>query len=157
MFADMEKQKAAAAGKRTAKGIEHHKKETPATVEAWSALISAITNDVNEFNNHKDRSGETPVWVFNNLHSHCEVYLPGLQSKRLVLTLKGTDLEFSVHPDFPKQESPITIELDKEGRPGSWVLGDSTKENSKISVERLSEYLLKPVLSSAAISQNREA
>jgi hypothetical protein len=156
MFADMENDRAAESAKRSAKRTngdrtEHQKKETPGTRDAWSALVSVITNDVSEFNNHKERAGQMPVCI-SKRQSHCEVHLPGMQSKRLVLALEGNDLRVSVHPDFPKQQLAIAIELDEEGRHGFWVLGDDTKENSKLSVQALSEYLLKPILSSAAIN-----
>jgi hypothetical protein len=48
----------------------------------------------------------------------------------------------------------ITIELDPDGQHGFWVLGEATKESARLSVQQLSEYLLKPVLCCAAI--NRE-
>jgi hypothetical protein len=82
----------------------------------------------------------------------CEVYLPGMHSKRLVLTLDNNDLQVAVHPEFPKQDVTITIEFDKEGQHGFWVLGETNKDSAELSVQRLSEYLLKPVLSSAAIN-----
>jgi hypothetical protein len=77
-----------------------------------------------------------------------------MHGKSLVLTLNEKDLQVSVHPDFPKQPLTITIELEKEGQHGLWLLGESTKENAKLSDRELSEYLLKPILSTAAI--NRE-
>jgi hypothetical protein len=87
-----------------------------------------------------------------------------MHGKSLVLTLDEKDLQVSVHPDFPKQPLTITIELDKDGQHGFWILGESTlgkstldkstQENAKLSDQQLSEYLLKPVLSGAAI--NRE-
>jgi hypothetical protein len=75
-----------------------------------------------------------------------------MQGKSLVLNLDDKDLQVSVHPEFPKQPLTIAIELDKDGQHASWVLGESTKENAKLSDEQLSEYLLKPVLSSASIN-----
>jgi hypothetical protein len=54
-----------------------------------------------------------------------------MQGKSLVLTLDDKDLQVSVHPEFPKQPLTIAVEL---------------------SDQQLSEYLLKPILSSAAIN-----
>jgi len=158
MFVNMEKDRAAAQTKRSANGTkasrtEHHEKQTPATLGAWNALVSSITSDVGEFNTHKERAGQTSVRM-RERPSECEVYLPGLHSQRLVLRLDNDDLQVSVHPDFPKQRLAITIELDQDGQHGFWVLGEATKESAKLSVQQLSEYLLKPVLSCAAI--NRE-
>jgi hypothetical protein len=78
-----------------------------------------------------------------------------MHSKRLVLTLANNGLKVSVHPDFPKQQSTITIELDKEGQHGWWALGKLTTETAQLSGQELSEYLLKPVLASADF--NRDA
>ncbi len=63
MFVNMEKDRAAASAKRSDKvaQVEHLKKPTPGTLKAWNALVSSITNDVNEFNNHKERAGQTPA------------------------------------------------------------------------------------------------
>lgn len=155
MFAGMEKDRAAELAKRSAKGIHlhrtEHRKENPDTVDLWGALISAIAKDVNEFNHHKERTGQMAVHISNRYHQ-CEVYLPGMQSKRLVLALEDNELKVSVHPDFPRQQLAITIEPDQEGRHGFWVLGDP-KENAKLATQQLSEYLLKPVLSSAEINR----
>ncbi len=158
MFVNMEKERAAAAlSKGSANSArvnqtKHLKKQMPGALNAWSALVSSITSDVNEFNKHKERAGQTPVRM-SQRRFECEVHLPGMHGKSLVLTLDGKDLQVSVHPDFPKQPLTITIELDQAGQNGFWVLGESTKENSKLSDEQLSEYLLKPVLSSAAIDR----
>lgn len=157
MFVSMEKERAAAAlAKGGANGhkvnqTKHLKKEIPGALNAWGALVSSITSDVNEFNKHKERAGQTPVRM-SQRRFQCEVHLPGMHGKSLVLTLDDKDLQVSVHPDFPKQPLTITIEL-KEGQHGSWVLGESTKENAKLSDQQLSEYLLKPVLSGAAIDR----
>lgn len=125
MFANMEKDKAAASSKRSAKAakgerIEHLKKQIPCALDAWNALVSSITNDVCEFNKRKERAGQAAVHM-SHRRFRCEVYLPGMQSKRLVLTLDNNDLRVSVHPDFPTQQSAITIEPDKDGQHGSWV------------------------------------
>jgi hypothetical protein len=158
MFTNMEKDRAALAKRIANDGTkigrtEHQQKQTPGTLSAWSALVSSITSDVSEFNTHKERAGQTAVRMHQR-PSECEIYLPGMHSKRLVLKLENDDLQVSVHPDFPKQQLTITIELEKDGQHGFWVLGESSRESAKLSVQQLSEYLLKPVLSCAAI--NRE-
>jgi hypothetical protein len=157
MFVGMEKQRAAASAKDIEKhakvaSADHPNKEGPGTATAWNALVSSITKDVAEFNNHKERAGQTPVRI-SQRHLQCDVHLPGMQGKSLVLTLNHKDLEVSIHPDFPKQPSTIAIELDKDGEHASWILGESNKENSKLSNQQLSEYLLKPLLSGAHITQ----
>jgi hypothetical protein len=134
MFAGMEKDRAAELVKRSAKEThvhrtEHLKEENPDTEGLWSALTSAISKDVNEFNLHKERTGQIAVHI-SNRHHQCEVYLPGMQSKRLVLALEDNELKVSIHPDFPSQQLAITIEHDQEGRHGFWVLGDHSKENA---------------------------
>jgi hypothetical protein len=158
MFANMEKDRVAALAKRSPSAIkvaptEHHNQQTAGTASAWNALVSAISSDVNEFNAHKERAGQTAVRI-RQRPSECEVYLPGMHSQRMVLMLSNEDLQVSVHPDFPKQRLTITIELDPDGQHGFWVLGEATKESARLSVQQLSEYLLKPVLCCAAI--NRE-
>jgi len=156
MFVKMEKDRAAASAKRSEKvanvdRTEHLKKQPPGALKAWNALVSSIANDVNEFNSHKDRVGQTPARL-SQRHLHCEVHLPGMQGKSLVLSLENKDLQVSVHPEFPKQPLTIAIELDGEGQHAAWRLGESTKESATLSEQQLSEYLLKPVLSSAAIN-----
>ena len=156
MFVNMQKDRSAASAKRSAKTAKadrtgHPKKQPPGTLNAWNALVSVITKDVNEFNSHKERAGQTPVRI-SALNFQCQVHLPGLQGKSLVLTLDDNDLQVSVHPEFPKQPLTIAIELDKEGQHAFWSLGESTNENAKLSDQQLSEYLLKPVLSCAAIN-----
>jgi hypothetical protein len=153
MFASMEKDRAAASAKRIEKkaggaGTEHVKKQVPGALNAWNGLVTSITEDVNEFNNHKERAGQTPARI-RQRHFECEVHLPGMQGKSLILTLDDKDLQVSVHPEFPKQPSSITIELDEHGQHAFWILGEST---NKLSNQQLSEYLLKPVLSSASIN-----
>ncbi len=155
MFVSMEKDRAAASTKKSEKvakldRTEHLEKQVPGTLKAWNALVSSITNDVNEFNNHKERAGQTPARV-SQRHLQCEVHLAGMQGKSLVLTLDNRDLQVSVHPEFPKQPLSIAIEFDGEGQHATWLVGESTKESAKLSDQQLSEYLLKPVLSCAAI------
>jgi hypothetical protein len=156
MFVSMEKDRAAASARKREKAAsvaqtEHLKKQAPGTLKAWNALVSSITSDVNEFNNHKERAGQTPARISQRRYQ-CEVHLAGMQGKSLVLTLDDKDLHVSVHPEFPKQPLTIAVEFDGEGQHPSWRVGESTKENAKLSNEQLSEYLLRPVLSSAAVN-----
>ena len=146
MFLNMGKDRAAASTKRSTNGAEdgrkkHLKTQIPGKSNAWSELVSSITNDVNDFNNHKERAGQTPARM-SQRHFQCEVHLPGMHGKSLVLTLENNDLQVSVHPDFPKQQLTITIELDQESQKSIWVLGESTKESAKLSSQQLSEYVL---------------
>lgn len=156
MFVNMEKDTAAALAKRSAKGTKvertkHLKQQIPGAQDAWSALVSSITNDVKDFNEHKERAGLTAVCL-SQRNFQCEVYLPGMRSKRLVLTLDNNELQVTVHPDFPEQKLTITIEPDKDGQHSFWFLGESTKQSAKLSVQQLSEYLLKPILASADLN-----
>ncbi len=156
MFANMEKDRTAASAKRSEKvagfaRTKPVKKRLPGTLDAWNALVASITIDVNEFNNHKDRAGQTPARICRR-HFQCEVHLPGLQGKSMVLTLDNRDLQVSVHPEFPKQPLAIEVELDETRHTVFWILGESTGENARLSNRQLSEYLLKPVLSSASIN-----
>jgi len=158
MFASMENNREpvpanGGAGGTKVDRTERLKKQSPGSLSAWDTLLASITSDVNEFNQHKKRAGQTAVCMSQGPFQ-CQVYVPGMHSKRLVLTLTNNGLKVSVHPDFPKQQSTITLELDNEGQHGSWVLGKLTKENSQLSGQELSEYLLKPILASADI--NRE-
>lgn len=75
-----------------------------------------------------------------------------MHGKKLDLKLDNCDLQVTVHPDFPEQPLIITIEPDKEGLHGFWVLGEASTESRKLSVQQLSEYLLKPILGSADIN-----
>jgi hypothetical protein len=156
MFVTMEKDRADASARRSAKGDkkdrkERRKKQTLGEQTSWSALVASITNDVNEFNKHKKRAGQTAVHLTEKGFK-CEVYLPGMHGKRLVLTLNDNDLHVTIHPEFPEQQLTITIEPDKDGQHSFWVLGDPAKEGAKLSVQQLSEYLLKPVFTGADIS-----
>jgi hypothetical protein len=156
MFVNMAKDRAAASARRTEKSaqvarIEPKKTQAPGTLNQWNALISSITKDVNEFNNHKMRAGQTPARI-SQTHFQCEVHLPGMQGQSLVLSLNNNDLQVSVRPEFPKQQRTIAMEIDADGQHAFWVLGGSTKEDAKLSDQQLSEYLLKPVLSTAAVN-----
>jgi len=157
MFATMEKDGAAASAKRIANaaqdgGTEHHSKQIPGASDAWSTLVASITNDLNDFNKHKQRARQTAVRISQRGYE-CEIYLPGMHGKRMVLTLDNNDLQVSVHPDFPRQQFTITIKPDKDGQHGFWVLGEPAQQNGKLSAEQLSEYLLKPIFISADIDQ----
>ena len=149
MFASMEKDRAAVSVRRSVKDEiakpEPPRKPTPGATDAWNELVSSIANDVNDFNAHERRAGQTAARMRQS-HSQCEVYLPGMHGKRMVLTLDGNDLLVSVHPEFPAQQLAITVEPDKEGQHGFWVLGEPTQKSGTLSVQELSEYLLKPVL-----------
>ncbi len=156
MFVNMEKDRSAASAKKSENAAkvdqtEHAKKQIPGALNAWNALVSVINKDVNEFNNHKERAGQTPVRI-SSRNFQCQVHLSGMEGKSLVLTLDHNDLQVSIHPEFPKQSKTIAIELDKDGQHAFWILGKSTEENARLSDQQLSEYLLKPVLSSAAIN-----
>jgi hypothetical protein len=133
-------------------------KQTAATLKAWKALVFAITNDVNDFNNHPTRAKLGAVRVHDKLlsrtHFQCEIYLPGMRSKMLVLALENdNDVKVSIHPEFPKQRFDIRLESDKESDCHFLVLGDTPDKTTELSVEQLSEYLLKPVLSLAESSK----
>jgi len=156
MFTGMEKDKAAESARLAERGTkvertERREKQVPGAPEVWSALFSSIENDVSDFNKHQKRAGKPRVAV-SHRHNRCEVNLPGMQSKRLVLTLENNDLYVSVHPDFPNQRLTITIEPDADGKHGFWVLGERTKERAKLSPQQLSEYLLTPIFASASIN-----
>ena len=61
MFVSMETERAAAAlakgnaDKAKVSQAKHVKKQIPGALSAWTALVSSITTDVNEFNKHKAR------------------------------------------------------------------------------------------------------
>src|ERR1700735_2462255 len=104
MFVSMEKDRAAASAKRSAKrtevdGTKRPKKQVPGTLIAWNSLVSSITKDVNEFNNHKERAGQTPVRI-SQRPLQCEVHVPGMQGKSLVLTLDDKGLMVRDHSSF---------------------------------------------------------
>jgi hypothetical protein len=156
MFADMKRDRAAASAKKSANKhkedrAKHPKKQIPGALNAWNALVSSITVDVGDFNNHKERVGQTAVRISQRAFE-CEVYVPGMHGEKLVLTLDTNDLHVTVHPDFPEQQLTITIELDKEGKHIFWVLGELIPESKKLSAQELSEYLLKPIFVSADIN-----
>jgi hypothetical protein len=130
---------------------EPARQRIPGALDAWKSLVTAISNDVNYFNSSQRRSGHTAVAIAQR-RFECEVYVPGMLSKRMVLTLEGNDLSVSVHPDFPDQQLTITIEPDPDGKHSFWVLGEPAKETKKLTAQQLSEYLLRPILSTAEIN-----
>jgi hypothetical protein len=157
MFVTAETDRTAASAQRSADGDKagrtaHLEKQIPDASNAWSALVSSITNDVSDFNKHQTRVGENLVRI-SQRPFQCEVHVPGMHGKRLVLVLDNNDLHISVHPDFPTQQLTITVEPDLDGQHTVWILGEATEESAKLSVQQLSEYVLKPVLSAAAINR----
>jgi hypothetical protein len=155
MFVTMEKARDAESSNRqdhqSHLDLNEHVKQSPGAQDSWKTLISAIKDDVDYFNRHKKRSGQTAVCL-SERRFECEIYLPGMLSKRMVLTLDNNDLRVSVHPDFPDQKLTVTIEPDPDGTHSFWVLGSHAKESRRLSVQQLSEYLLKPLLSSGDIN-----
>jgi hypothetical protein len=123
--------------------------------DAWSSLISVMRNDVNEFNNNKSRGRQNPVLMTEQTLSltnfHFEVYLPEMHSKLLVLTLEGGSLHIIVRPDYPDQRSTITLVSAKNSQHYCWVLREPGEAIETVTVQQLSERLLKPILSSAEI------
>jgi len=81
MFVNMEKDRAAALAKTGEKAAkvdrtELVKKQTAATLNAWKALVRAITRCINEFNNHDQRAGQIPVRI-SKRYLECGVHVPG--------------------------------------------------------------------------------
>jgi hypothetical protein len=160
MFADLKKDRTAASAKKTAKKTKVEpaapKPQIPGALEAWRELVSALTNDIEDFNNHAERAGQSSAslrdHVLSRTHFECEVHLPGMHSQRLVLNLDDKSLRVSVHPDFPTQHGTITMEPGKQVQDGFWILGETSAEKVKLSAQQLSEYLLKPVLSAASVN-----
>jgi hypothetical protein len=159
MFANVEVDRAAAEAKKSANGAKagrttRPKKQILDASNAWDILVSSIAKDVEDFNKHQQRAGENPVCI-SQRPFQCEVHVPGMHGKRLVLNLENNDLHVSVHPDFPKQQLTITVEPEQDGQHTFWFLGEATKESAKLSVQELSEYVLKPIFSAAATDRDR--
>jgi|SRR5579872_3571014 len=119
---------------------------------AWKALTAAIAVGVNDFNLHPRRAGKSPVCMHDKLVSptrfECDVLVPGMSSEMLVLRLDGNNsVEVSVHPRFPAQQLAITLESDDEGHDIHWSVGNASGSMARMSVQQLSEYVLKPILS----------
>jgi hypothetical protein len=88
MFVDMEKDRAAVSLARKGKMANAARKRgsekrSHPTLNAGSALVSSLTNDVNEFNSQRERVGQTPVRI-SRWHFQCEIqgdlsciHLPG--------------------------------------------------------------------------------
>jgi hypothetical protein len=130
-------------------------KQISAGKEAWAELLSVLRSDVKEFNNHKSRVGHSPALMSTQALSltrfQFEVYVPEMNSRLLVLTLAGNSLQVEVRPQFPNQQSKITLEPSKNGKHYCWLLDGPGKEKKEVSVQRLSEYLLRPILFSSEI------
>jgi len=165
MFVGMEKEAELASitrGKKNTRVATKQNLNDPIPVEspAWKALVFALMTDINDFNTHPKRSGQRPVSINHKppsgTHVECAIYLPGMRNKMMILTLENDNhLLVSVHPDFPKQRLAITLGSDSDSHRYFWMLGDTSDETTEISTERLSEYLLKPVLSLAEISNEK--
>jgi hypothetical protein len=158
MFATVETDRAAASLKAAGTGSTngqtvHLADQRPDASIVWGELVASITKDVNDFNQHHQRAGQTPVGI-SQRNFQCEVHVPGLRGNRLVLTLVNNDLHVSIHPDFPTQLLTITIELGQDGQHSFWVLGEAAKAGAQLSVQQLSEYLLKPIFSAAATARS---
>jgi hypothetical protein len=123
--------------------------------EAWADLLTVLRTDVKEFNNHKSRAGHSPALMSGQTIAltrfQFEVYVPEMNSRLLVLTLTGNSLHVTVRPQFPDQQSTIRLESGKNGKHYCWSLDGSGKEKKEVSVQQLSEYLLRPILSSSEI------
>jgi hypothetical protein len=62
MFAGMENQRDPVPVERAGEAkVDRLKKPSPGALNAWNALLASITNDVNDFNKHKQRAGQTAV------------------------------------------------------------------------------------------------
>jgi hypothetical protein len=123
--------------------------------DAWTDLLTVLRADVKEFNNHKSRAGHSPALMSGQAlelaRFQFEVYVPEMNSRLLVLTLTGNSLHVNVRPQFPSQQWTITLESSKSGKHYSWFLDGTDKEKKEVSVQHLSQYLLKPILSSSEI------
>ena len=79
MFVNLEKERAAESAHRSARATKvnraaHPQRQIPGAMDKWSVLLSAISNDVDDFNKHKKRAGQTPVRM-SHRPFECEVYL----------------------------------------------------------------------------------
>jgi hypothetical protein len=123
--------------------------------DAWADLLAVLRTDVKEFNNHKSRAGHSPALMSGQTLAlarfQFEVYVPEMNSRLLVLTLTGNSLHVNVRPQFPDQQSTIRLESGKNGKHYCWFLDGLGKEKKEVSVQQLSEYLLRPILSSSEI------
>jgi hypothetical protein len=130
-------------------------KQTAAARGAWSKLLSAIRNDVADFNNSKSRAGHSPVLMTDDTSSpkqfQFEVYVPEMNSKMLVLNLAGNSIHSEVRPEYPDQQGTITWETGKNTKDDCWVLDGVGETRRGVTVQQLSEFLLTPILSSADI------
>lgn len=134
--------------------VEALAKPVSGAKEAWTELLVNLKSDVKAFNGEKARAGHSAVLMSSEKQSivrfQFEVYLPEMNSKLLVLTMSGNKLEVEVRPEFPRQKSAITVEAGKNGKGYRWVVAEFARDK-EVTAANLSEYLLKPVLSSATI------
>jgi hypothetical protein len=140
--------------KLSAGQVENSEKQIHAGKRAWAELLSAMRNDVNEFNNNKSRVGHSPVLMTSEASAlagdQFEVYVPEMSSRLLVLTLTGNNLHIVIRPEFPEQPSTITLSSTKNIQNYCWMLGGVEGGAQKeLSAQQLSELLLRSVLSSA--------
>jgi hypothetical protein len=123
--------------------------------EAWAELLAVLRKDVKEFNDNKSRAGHSPVLMSTEKIAlakfQFEVYVPEMNSRLMVLTLTGNSLHVDVRPKFPDQQSTITLESSKNGKHYFWLLDATGKSKKELSVQDLSEYVLRPILSSSEV------
>jgi hypothetical protein len=158
MLSRSKENKIAAEAKRRTKKlspgpVENSEKQIHAGKRAWAELLSAMRNDVNEFNKNKCRLGHSPVLMTSEASAlagdQFEVYVPEMSSKLLILTLTGNNLHVVIRPEFPEQLSTITLSSTKKSPNYSWMLGGVDGAQKELNVQQLSEHLLRSVLSSA--------
>jgi|SRR5579872_1475554 len=157
MFVTMKADELTAIARKQKKHITRDKPKPQAmqaagALAAWKALTAAIAIDVNDFNLHPQRIGKSPVCMQDKMVSptrfECDVLVPGMSSEMLVLRLDSDNsVEVSVHPKFPAQPLAITLEPDDDGHNSHWIVGNTAENMATMSVQQLSEYVLKPILS----------
>ncbi len=131
---------------------KNREKQAAGALSAWKGLTAAIAADVNDFNLHPRRAGKSQVCMHDKLvspnHFECDVLVPGMSSEMLVLKLDNSNsIEVSVRPRFPAQPMAITLESDDNGQQSHWSVGNTPENKARMSVQELSEYVLKPLLS----------
>ena len=133
--------------------LENSEKRISVGKRAWEDLLLAMRKDVAEFNNNKSRLGHSPVLMTSEASAladyQFEVYVPEMSSKLLVLTLAGNNLHIVIRPEFPEQPSAVTLRSIRNSPNYCWMLGGTDGTEKELSVQKLSEYLLRSVLSSA--------
>jgi hypothetical protein len=142
-------------GHSSSSDAEKVDKQISAGKDAWADLIAALRADVKDFNNHSTRVGHSPALMSGQslalARFQFEVYVPEMNSRLLVLTLTGNSLYVNGRPQFSVQPLTITLESAENGKHYGWFLDGTGKEKKQVSVEQLSEYLLKPILASSEI------